>query len=348
MLRPLRLNYPWVFLAILIIFFSLHTSVFPNGNNFIVIARSVSVTGLLALGNSFVFLGGGVDVSIITIASSSAMLNAKIYESWGNPQAALALALIYALALGLINGLLVTKARIAPFIATLASSSIFNGFTERISGGFSIFNLGEQHDPPEHFFGNIGRGTVGVVPVQVIIFGALAVVSLLVFTSTVFGRHLYAAGANPTAARLSGVNVDRIRIGTYLICGLLCGMAGLIRSSDLGHASREGATVVTQGPGLLDSIGAVLIGGTALSGGVGTIQGTVAGSLIIGTLNNGLNLNAVAAWGRLLSSGGVVIGAVAIGSVLAGATVLQVGGIRESLAHIVRQASILWRRPARL
>ena len=89
---------------------------------------------------------------------------------------------------------------------------------------------------------------------QVIIFGALAVVSLLVFTSTVFGRHLYAAGANPTAARLSGVNVDRIRIGTYLICGLLCGMAGLIRSSDLGHASREGATVVTQGPGLLDSM----------------------------------------------------------------------------------------------
>ena len=348
MLRLARFNYCWVGLAVIVLFFSLSLGPFASGENFIVIIRSVSVTGLYALGNSFVFLGAGVDVSVIGIGAATAMVNARLFHTSGiSSEGAFVIAMAFAAGCGLLNGFLVTKVRIAPFIATLASGSFFAGVTERVSGGSSIFDLGEQAEPPDRFFAAFGRGFIGAVPIQVFIFLGAALVSILVLNFTIFGRHLYAAGANPRAARLSGVNVDRILMVTYLLSGLVSGMAGLIRSSDKGIADRTGATIFTQGPGLLDSIGAVLIGGTALSGGVGTVQGTIAGSMILGVLSNGLFLYAAPNWAKLLSNGAVVIGAVGIGAFLSSRLILQAGSIPERLAELREWAGVLWRRPAR-
>ncbi len=317
-LRRLRFQYPWLFLVILVAFFALTTAPFPHEDNFLAILRSVAIIGLFALGNAFVLIGGGVDVSVVSVGATTAMLYARLFQDGMDTESAVALALVFAAGLGLINGILVTKGRIAPFIATLASGSVFNALTERISGGFSIYDLGEQHKPPEQFFATFGRGELLGVPVQVIILGGVALGSFFLLTSTIFGRHLYAAGANPRAARLSGVNVDRVRLATYVICALFAGLAGLIRASELGHAERTGATVYTQGTDLLDSIGAVLIGGATLSGGIGTVEGTIAGALIIGVLDNGLKLHGVDEWVRYLSSGVVIIAAVAVGSLLSG------------------------------
>jgi ribose/xylose/arabinose/galactoside ABC-type transport system permease subunit len=346
LLRRLRFYYPWVFLAIIVLAFSLTSGPFPTGNNWIVIIRGVSVTGLYALANTFVFLGAGVDVSVISIGASTGVVYGKLFHVDGiSTHAAFILAIMYAIGLGLINGVLVAKARIAPFIATLATASVFNSITEQISGNRVIFHLGEQADPPDHFFLTIGRGTVGAVPVQIFIFLGLALTSFLLLGYTVYGRHLYAAGANPRAARLTGVNVDRILISTYVVCGFLSGVAGLIRTSDNAMALRVGATIFTTGPGLLDSIGAVLIGGTALSGGIGTIQGTVGGSMILGVLSNALFLFAAPNWAKLMTNGAVVIGAVTIGVLLSSGAPFQLASLRESLSTLPERLSVLWRRP---
>ena len=349
-LRLLRFNYCWVFLAIMVLFLSLSKDTFATGENWQVIIRSVSVTGLYALGNSFVFLGGGVDVSIISIGAATSMVYGRLFHIDGvSTHAALTVAVLFSAALGLANGLLVAKARIAPFITTLATQSIMNGISERVSGGNSIFELGELATPPDNFFGALGRGTVGAFPVQVIIFLGVGLGSFLLLAYTVFGNHLYAAGANPRAARLSGVNVDRMLISTYVLCALFAGVAGMIRASDTGVSYRQGATLYSQGPGLLDSIGAVLIGGTALSGGIGSIQGTIGGSMVLGVLSNGLYLYAAPLWARNLSLGAVVIAAVAIGVLLGSGIFLEAGSIPERLALLrARAMGALWRRPARL
>ncbi len=347
--RLLRFNYVWLFLSILVLAFSLSLPNFPNGENFIGIVRSVSIIGLFALGNTIVFLGAGVDVSVLAIGYSTGMLFGKLFHAGVPTAAALFLGFVYAAGAGLVNGVLVTKIRIAPFIATLATSSVYAGVAERLSGGASIFNLGEQHTPPDLLFASIGRGTAGPVPIQILIFLGTAVGSILLLNFTVFGRYLYATGANPRAARLSGVNTDRVLMATYVICGLFSGMAGLIRTSDLGLATRTGANLQSQGAGLLESIGAVLIGGTALSGGVGTIQGTIGGAMLLGVLTNGLFLYAAPNWARLLSNGGVVIGAVAIGSLMAGTLAMDAETMRDRVAlYRDRVMAFLRLRPASL
>ena len=348
LVRQLRYYYPWVFLAILVLYFALAQDPFFNGRNWVVIIRSVSTTGLYALGNSFVFLGGGVDLSVIAIGTTVAMVDGQLFLRGWSPELALFIAFLTAAGLGLINGLLVTKVRIAPFIATLASASIFNSISERVSGGGSIYQLGEQAQPPDMFFAALGRGVLGPIPVQVFIFLGVALGSFLLLAYTVYGRHLYAAGANPRAARLSGVNVDRVLIGTYVLSGLFCGMAGLIRASDLGIVYRAGGTIIAQGgPTLLASIAAVLIGGTSLSGGIGSIQGTIAGAMIIGVLLNGLTLFGAANWTKLLANGVVVIVAVSIGVMMSSGLPFQMSSLRQLGPLMRKRLSGLMRRPER-
>ncbi len=346
-LRRYRMYYPWVFLAVLILYFSLNEGLFYTPSNFINIARSVSVTGLYALGQTFVFISGGIDLSVINIGAGTAMVFGRLFEDGMSSQGALTIAFFYAAGLGLINGLLVTKGRIPPFVATLASSYAFSGLTAWIGHGGSIHQLSLQADPPDEFFGTLGNAAVGVVPVRIIIALGTALGSIILLHFTIFGRHLYAAGANPRAARFSGVNVDRVRIAAYVICGLFCGMAALIRVSDLSSAERTGVTLLTQGPTLLDSIGAVLIGGASFSGGFGTIQGTIAGTLIVGVLRNGLLWGGVPWWAHFpLSSGGVIIGAVAIGALLSGNLTFAMPALPQRLTNLLERFRVPWPRQA--
>ena len=332
--RRLRFYYPWIFLVALTLYFCVTTPLFRTGHNFVNISSTLPVTGLYALGITIVFIGGGVDLSMITVGAGTAMMFARLFEEGVSTQGALTIAFFYAAGLGLINGLLVTKGRIAPFVATLASSQGFNTVTDRLGHSVAINNLGLRAHPPDEFFGTLGEGTVWVVPVQVIIYVGVALGSFFLLAYTVFGNHLYATGSNPGAARLSGVNVDRIRISTYVLCALFAGMAALIEASYRSHASQVGWSVLNQGQ-LLSSIGAALIGGTSLVGGVGSIQGTVAGSMIIAVLANGFIWGTVPKWGSLpLSSGGVILGAVAVGWLLSHTAPFRVAAARQRLADM--------------
>lgn len=310
-------GYVWLFLLMAVVVFSLSMDVFFSYGNLLGIVRSVSIVGLLALANSFVILGGGIDLSVITISASTAMMFAWLFQGGLDSRLALLFALIYAALLGSANALLVTKGMISPFIVTLATGSVFNSLTERIGEGFAIYELGLEATPPDTFFGSLGRGFVLGVPSQAVVFIVASVASVFVLRNTRFGYELYATGANRDASEHAGINVRRIRGMTYVVSALLSGLAGLVRASVVGHAARTGATVHTQGTDLLDSIGAVLIGGTSLAGGVGGAPGTIAGSLIIGVLNNGMQLHGVPVWGRYLATGLVIIAAVFTGVLLA-------------------------------
>lgn len=346
-LRRFRFYYPWVFLAVLILYFSLNEDLFYSWSNLLNILRSVSVTGLYALGQTAVFIGGGIDLSVITIGTGTALVFGRLFEDGMSSQVALTIAFFYAAGLGLINGLIVIKGRIAPFVATLASSYAFAGLANWVGRGGAIHQLSLQADPPDEFFGILGNGKVEVVPVRVFIWLGTALGSTILLNFTIFGRHLYAAGANPRAARLSGVNVDRIRIATYVICALFSGMAALIRVSDLSSAAQVGVTPLSQGPSLLDSIGAVLIGGTSFAGGVGSIQGTVAGAIIIGVLANGLLWGGVPWWANFpLSSGGVIVGAVAIGALLSGTLTFRMPIAGQRVTDLLERLRDLWSKRA--
>jgi len=204
------------------------------------------------------------------------------------------------LALGLFNGLVITRFRLPPFVATLGTLSIARGLTRLWTGGFPITGLGKE-------FGYIGTGHFWGVPMPVWISAALVIVFAVATRRTRFGRYLYAVGGNERAAMLSGLNVGRIKLLVYTLGGGLAAVAGLLVTARVDSATPNAGISYE-----LDSIAAVVIGGTSLSGGRGSILGTVLGCLIIGVLNNGLVLLAVSPDWQLVVKGLVIILAVAI------------------------------------
>jgi len=203
-------------------------------------------------------------------------------------------------ALGWFNGFAITRFKLPPFVATLGMLSIARGLTMLWTGGFPITRLGES-------FGFIGSGNWLGLPMPVWISGALVAVFLLVMKRTRFGRHVYAVGGSERAARLSGLNVRRIKLRVYTLGGALAGVAGLLVTARLDSATPNAGLSYE-----LDSIAAVVIGGTSLSGGRGSILGTVLGCLIIGVLNNGLVLLEVSPFWQQVIKGLVILVAVAV------------------------------------
>jgi ribose transport system permease protein len=217
-----------------------------------------------------------------------------------NVSGAVTVGLLVGLLLGFFNGLMITWLRIPPFVATLAMLSIARGLTRLWTGGFPITGLGEA-------FGFLGTGFLMGIPMPVWISGGLVGVFLVISRKTRFGRHVYAVGGNERAALLSGLRVNRIKLAVYSLSGLLAAVAGLLATARIDSA--------TPGAGFgyeLDCIAAVVIGGTSLSGGRGSILGTALGCLIIGVLNNGLNLLNVSPFWQQVVRGLVILVAVAV------------------------------------
>jgi ribose transport system permease protein len=213
---------------------------------------------------------------------------------------ALVAGLLVGAAAGWFNGLAITRFRLPPFVATLGMFSIARGLTMLWTGGFPITGLGAE-------FGFLGTGVYLGIPMPVWITGTLVVVFLVVTRRTRFGRYVYAVGGNERAALLTGLPVDRIKLGVYTLGGLLSGAAGLIVTARLDSAQPNAGLGYE-----LDSIAAVVIGGTSLSGGRGSVLGTVLGCLIIGVLNNGLFLLDVSPFWQQVVKGLVILAAVAI------------------------------------
>jgi ribose/xylose/arabinose/galactoside ABC-type transport system permease subunit len=257
------------------------------------VLRQVSIIGLLAAGETFVILIGGIDLSIGAVVSLSGCIAAG-FQDRGMFVGVLA-GLLTGAAIGLVNGVAVAKGRIQPFVVTLGTMSIAQGLALLYTGGFPIFDLSDS-------FNSIGSGSISFVPIPVAIFFLVYVIAYLILRYSKFGRYTYSLGGNENATRLSGVNVDRQKILVYTVCGLLAGLGGVVL------AARLGIGMPTMGTGYeLQAIAAVVIGGTALSGGRGGVVGTILGTLTLGVIYNVLNLLNVTAFYQYIVIGAIIV-----------------------------------------
>ena len=266
------------------------------------VLRQVSVVGILAVGATFVVISGGVDLSVGGVAALTSVSVAMAAASQPTP-VIMALALGIGTVIGFCNGMISLRLKLQPFIVTLATGSIAEGLAFYLSGGNPI-----RIDHPA--VGYLGRGYVGPVPISGLIFLGVVLVGGFVLSRTVYGYTVYALGGNEEAARLSGMPIARYRTITYTVGGALSGLGGLVLAGRIGI----GDPTAGAGFGLaLDAVTPVLIGGTDLIGGSGTMTGTFFGVLIIGMLNNIFNLLNVTAYWQMVAKGAIILAAVYLG-----------------------------------
>jgi ribose transport system permease protein len=298
-------------LALMVVALSLASENFLTGDNALNVLRQISINLCLSIGMTMIILSGGIDLSVGSVLAFSGAVAAGLLKN-GLPVpftdhllqftvfGAIVGGIVVGGVLGWINGFMITRFRLPPFVATLGMLSIARGLTRLWTGGFPITDLGPE-------FTYLGNGWWLRIPMPVWISAALVVVFVIVTRRTRFGRYLYAVGGNERAAKLSGLNVPRVKRTVYMLGGALAGVAGLLATA------RQNAADPKIGVGYeLDSIAAVVIGGTSLSGGRGSILGTVLGCLIIGVLNNGLVLLGISPDWQLVVKGLVILAAVAI------------------------------------
>lgn len=286
-------------LAIIVVVTALEPG-FLSLNNIFNVLRQVSINALIAFGMTFVILTGGIDLSVGSILALSSAFVAGMMVDGQHAVMAIALGLIAGAVLGAFNGAVITYGKVAPFIATLATMTIYRGLTLVYTDGRPITGLGDST-----WFEMLGRGYFWIIPVpavtMLIAFGIL----YFILKKTTFGRHTYAIGGNEEAAKLMGIGVNKVKVMIYSLSGMLAALAGIILTSRLNSAQPTAGTSYE-----LDAIAAVVLGGTSLAGGRGWIVGTLIGALIIGTLNNGLNLLGVSSFFQLVVKGAVILFAV--------------------------------------
>jgi ribose transport system permease protein len=288
-------------LVILLAFFSIISEPFRTVDNYISILVATAVNGVLAMGVTFVIITGGIDLSVGTTMTFASVCMGIVVTNWGLPlPLGIAAALAAGTAVGLTNGFLIAKAKLPPFIATLGMLNITRGLAQILSDVKPIYFEGT----PQFYDLFMGKYIFGIPNVVFIMFGT-AIIASLVLTKTSLGRYTFALGSNEEATRLSGVNVDRWKIAVYAVGGLFSGLAGIL------IAARMTSAQPSVGMGYeLDAIAAAVIGGTSLSGGEGSIAGTIIGAFIISTLTIGLSIVGVPDQWKLVITGLVVIGAV--------------------------------------
>ncbi|EEZ4380507.1 MULTISPECIES: ABC transporter permease [Escherichia] len=291
---------PLFSLIILVLFFSFSSPFFFNTENIMTIALQTSVIGIMAIGVTFVIITAGIDLSLGSVVAFSGVA-VGICATLGLPLPVCIIAGVLAGGLcGYVNGLLVTKMTIPPFIATLGLMMSVRGINMVMTDGRAIYFA----DYPT--FKTLAQGRLfDVLPYPVFYLVIVALVAAYILKKTVIGRYVYAVGSNEVAAHLSGIKVQRVKIFVYAFCGLLTGIAGVILASRLNSGQP------TVGVGYeLEAIAAVVIGGTSLMGGIGTIGGTIIGAFIMSVLKNGLNLMGVSQFWQMVAMGVVVVAAV--------------------------------------
>ncbi|WP_205842226.1 ABC transporter permease [Natranaerobius trueperi] len=285
-------------LVLICLVLALLTPRFLTISNLFNVLRQTSLNAIMGVGLTFVILTGGIDLSVGSVLAFSGVSAATVAQLGLPAPIAIFIGLIAGSALGFFNGLIITKGKVPPFIATLAMMTIARGGALVISDGRPISGLGEGF----HF---IGRGMIGIIPVPVIITIVVFLLAYYVLTQTRTGRYIYATGSNEHAAKLTGINTDKVKLFAYSLSGFTAALSAMIEISRLGSAPP------TAGDGAeLDAIAAVVIGGTSLAGGMGGVLGTFIGAMIIGVLNNGLNLLNVSSYYQLVVRGSVILIAV--------------------------------------
>lgn len=270
--------------------------------NLLNVLRQTSINGVIAAGMTFVILTGGIDLSVGSILGFSGAVAASCLASGQSMLVTIVLTLVIGSGVGLINGIIISKGKLQPFIVTLATMTILRGATLVFTDGKPI-SLGSGTSAIA--FSKIGGGTIFGIPTPVVIMIFAFAICYYILTQTKMGRYTYALGGNEEATKLSGLNADRIKMFVYTISGLLASVAAIIITSRLFSAQPNA------GDGYeLDAIAAVVLGGTKLAGGKGKITGTIIGALIIGVLSNALNLLNVSSYFQMIAKGVVILIAV--------------------------------------
>lgn len=289
-------------LIILMVFVSILNPTFLQANNLMNLMRQLIINGFIALGMTFVILTGGIDLSVGSTLALTSAIFAGLLQNGMNTGLAILVAVGLGLVLGLINGILITKGKLAPFIVTLATMTIFRGLTLVYTDGRPIAG------PKDNFaFKFLGKGQFFGIPFQVILFILAFLCLWIILNKTSLGRKIYAVGGNEKASYISGINIDKVKIWVYVISSLMAVLSGLVLTSRLNSAQPTAGAAYE-----MDAIAAVVLGGTSMTGGSGSLTGTLIGILILGVLNNGLNLLGVSSFYQQIVKGIVILIAVLI------------------------------------
>ena len=282
--------------------------------NLLNIGVSVSLVGLVAIVETVVIVSGGLDISVGSVAGLASVSGAIAMEHWPHTVFGILAALAAGLIAGAINGIIITILRVNPVIATLATLSGFRGVALLFTNGSAVGVLDQT-------FNKIGSGRPLGLPFPILILAGVAVVIHIMLRYTVAGRNIYAIGGNPIAARLSGISLNRYRLGVYMLSGLGAGIAGIVLT-----ARTHSGQPASGSQGLeLEAVTAALLGGCALNGGKGTIFGTVLAVLLLGTLTNGMILLGIQSFYQLVAKGSLLVLAVTIQQYRLARTGVQTG-----------------------
>ncbi|WP_309546891.1 ABC transporter permease [Rhizobium rhizogenes] len=272
---------------------SLLSPTFLTEANLTNVLRQVVVVSLLACGVTFIIILGQIDVSLGSVLALCGVIASSVMATTGSVALAVIAGVAVGIVTGIINGFVITFFRIPSFIMTLAMTTVARGAVLLYTGGAPISGLGD--------FKVIGQGAIGPVPISVLILAVFIVISWVLLNKTKFGRYLYAVGGNERAARASGINPNSIVVKAFIFNGILCAIAGIVLMSRINSGQPAGGVGYE-----FDAITAVVVGGTSLMGGTGTITGTVIGAMIIGVINNILNLMNVSSYWQQIIKGLII------------------------------------------
>ncbi|WP_435354775.1 ABC transporter permease [Emticicia sp. SJ17W-69] len=293
----------FVVFVIICLILSFISPQFLTVSNWTIIITQVSINALLAFGVTFVIITGGIDLSLGSMVAVTGVTAAMLAHPDSFPLILpVFVGLFVGLLMGIFNGFIITKSKIAPFIVTLGTMTIGRGLALILSKGRPVSNLSDS-------FNFIGGGNIFGIPFPIIVLILVFVICTVILKKTILGRYIYAVGGNEQAARASGINVNQVKMAVYSIAGLLAGLAGIVLTSRITTGQPNA------GAGFeLDAIAAAVIGGTSTSGGTGTMTGTLIGVLLIGVINNGLDLLNVTSYYQQVVMGVIIIGAVVLDS----------------------------------
>lgn len=292
-----------IVLLVLCAFLSVRSEFFLTSDNLLGVGRAFSLTAIVAIGQTMVIITGGIDLSVGSVLAFSGISTAMLLERGWPLELAMPAGFVVGGIFGLVNGLLITKIGLPPFIATLGTLSIGRGLVYILTKGYPVTVPRDEAG----FLISLGQGYVGRVPVPVIIMIVVTILAMIFLSQTTLGRYIYAVGGNQEAARLAGINVTVVKLTVYMLCSLLASLAGMILVARLVSA-QPAAGIGFE----LPVIAAAIIGGTSLLGGEGTVLGAVLGAAIIGVLENGIVLLGINTYAQQAVIGTVVLLAVSL------------------------------------
>ncbi len=288
-------------LIVIMIIMGIRSQAFFSVNNIMAIGRLSSFLGIVALGESFVLLVGGIDLSIGSVIGFSGVFSATLLTQFGwSTPLVIIVTLAFGACVGIFNGFLTSKVGVADFIATLASMTIVHGMIFALQKGNPVYIKNES-------FLLLGKGTIGKISYTIIIMVVLYIIFNILLTRMRFGRHIYATGGNATAARLSGIKSDRVKIIAYIISSMMAAVVGMLVAAQMSSGNGSSGDNF-----LFDAITAVVLGGMSLAGGAGTLIGTFIGVIIIAVLTNGLAMFGMPYYYQEMIKGIILIAAVTV------------------------------------